>query len=204
MEHFLTWLQHGLGKGPGDTAQSWSEALLGSLHFWAVLEGTHLLTLMLFVGTILLVDLRLLGVIFRRTKVSTFSDAILPLTVFGFVFMLITGLALLFAKPLFYYHNIWFRLKMLLLLLAMINIWVFHRRIQTSQGAWDAEPIPPGKVRAAAAISLVSWIAVLACGRFMAYDWFSCGKPQSALINAVEACRASEDGAYSLQGQRLN
>lgn len=193
-----------MGKGAGDTAQSWSEALLGSLHFWSLLEGTHLLTLMLFVGTILVVDLRLLGVIFRRTPVSTISAAILPLTVFGFVFLLITGLTLMFAKPLFYYHNIWFRLKMLLLVLAMMNVWVFHSRIQRSQGAWDAQPIPPGKVRAAAAISLLSWIAVIACGRFIAYDWFACGKPQSAFINAVEACKASEQGAYSLQGKRLN
>src|SRR5690348_11784859 len=143
MEQLLNWLQHGLGKGAGDTAQSWSEALLGSMHFWAVLEGTHLLTLMLFVGTILVVDLRLLGVIFRRTKVSTVSDAVLPMTVFGFAFMLLTGLTLLFAKPLFYYHNIWFRLKMLLLLLAMTNIWVFHNRIQRNQKVWDAAPIPP-------------------------------------------------------------
>jgi len=58
---------------------------------------------------------------------------------------------------------------------------------------------PPGKVRAAAAISLLSWIAVITCGRFIAYDWFACGKPQSAFINAVEACKASEEGAYSLQ-----
>jgi hypothetical protein len=204
MEQFLTWLQHGLGKGAGDTAQSWSEALLGSLHFWALLEGTHLLTLMLFVGTILVVDLRLLGVVFRRTRVSVITAGILPLTVFGFGFMLLTGLALMFAKPLFYYHNIWFRLKMLLLILAMINIWVFHTRIQKSQGIWDADAVPPAKVRAAAAISLLSWLALIACGRFMAYDWFACGKPQSAFINAVEACTASEEGAYSLQGKRVN
>jgi uncharacterized protein DUF6644 len=204
MEHLLTWLQHGLGKGPGDDAQSWSETLLGSLHFWSILEGTHLLTLMLFVGTILVVDLRLMGVIFRRTPVSVISTAILPLTVFGFAFMLLTGLTLMFSKPLFYYHNIWFRIKMLLLVLAMINVWVFHSRIQKSQGAWDAAPVPPGKVRAAAAISLVSWIAMISCGRFIAYDWFSCGKPQSAFINAVEACQTSEQGAYSLQGKRLD
>ena len=49
---FLVWLQTTLGKGPGPDDQSWSEALLGSLNFWGLLEGTHLLTLMLFAGTI--------------------------------------------------------------------------------------------------------------------------------------------------------
>ena len=63
---FLNWLQHSLGKGSGDTAQSWSEALLGSLNFWNLLEGTHLIALMLFAGTILVVDLRLLGMVFTR------------------------------------------------------------------------------------------------------------------------------------------
>jgi hypothetical protein len=168
-----------------------------------LLEGTHLLALVLFVGTILVVDLRLLGVVFRRTKVSVVSDTILPLTVFGFAFVVITGMALLFAKPELYYHNIWFRIKMILLALAMLNILIFHSRIQKSQGAWDAEPLPPGKVRAAAAISLLSWFAVITCGRFIAYDWFECGKPQSAFINAVEACKSSEKGAYSLDGKPL-
>jgi hypothetical protein len=203
MESFLTWLQHSLGKGPGDTAQSWSEALLESLNLWELLEGSHLLGLILFVGTILVVDLRLLGLIFRRTRVSVISDTILPLTVFGFAFVVITGAALVFAKPLLYYHSIWFRLKMILLTLAMLNILVFHSRIQKSQGGWDAESVPPSKVRAAAAISLVGWLSVIICGRFIAYDWFECGKPQSALINTVEACKTSERGAYTLEGKRL-
>jgi hypothetical protein len=203
MEHFLTWLQHSLGKGAGETAQSWSEALLESLNMWELLEGSHLLGLILFVGTILVVDLRLLGVIFRRTRVSVISNAILPMTVFGFVFMVITGVALLFAKPLLYYHSIWFRLKMILLALAMLNILVFHSRIQKSQGVWDAEGVPPSKVRAAAAISLLGWLSVITCGRFIAYDWFECGKPQSAFINTVEACKTSERGGYTLEGKRL-
>src|SRR3569833_575354 len=136
---FLNWLQHSLGKGPSPDAQSWSEALLGSLNFWSLLEGTHLIVLMLFAGTILVVDLRLLGVTFRKTRVSVVSDAILPLTVFSFVLVVITGLGLLFAKPLFYYHNIWFRAKMIFLALALINIVVFHGRVQATQDSWDAD-----------------------------------------------------------------
>jgi len=114
---------------------------LGSLHFWGVLEGTHLLTLMLFVGTILVVDCGCWAS--SSSNQGLYShDAILPLTVFGFAFMMITGLALLFAKPLFYYHNIWFRLKMILLAFAMINVLVFHSRIQKSQGVWGRRAGP--------------------------------------------------------------
>ena len=75
---FLVWLQTRLGKGPGPDDASWSEALLGSLNFWGLLEGTHLLLLMLFVGCILAVDLRLMGVLYRRTPVSVVSRRLLP------------------------------------------------------------------------------------------------------------------------------
>ena len=203
IREFLVWLQTVPGKGTGEMAQSWSEALLGSLNFWSLLEGSHLLALILFVGTILVVDLRLLGVTFRKTPVSVVSNTILPMTVFGFVFVVVTGLALFYAKPLVYYHNIWFRAKMILLALAMLNILIFHSRIQASQGLWDADAKPPVGVRRAAVLSLTAWLLVLSCGRLIAYDWFNCGKPHTDFINWAESCKASDDGAVDLAGKKL-
>lgn len=195
IREFLVWLQDHLGKGAGDMAQSWSEQLLGSLNFWALVEGTHLLTLMLFAGTILFVDLRLLGLTFQRTPVSLISRRILPMTVLGFAVMVITGLALFFAKPLFYYHNIWFRAKLVFLALALLNIVIFHVRAHRNQEAWDNLPKPPADVRLLAALSLTSWLMVIIMGRFMAYSWFDCGKPIPHWINAVQECSTSEHGA---------
>lgn len=200
---FLNWLEHTLGKGPADDAQSWSEALLGSLNFWSLLEGTHLIALMLFAGTIMVVDLRLLGVTFRKTKVSVISDAILPLTIFSFAFVVITGMGLLFAKPLFYYHNIWFRAKMIILALALLNILIFHGRVQATQDSWDADEKPPRAARLAAAGSLIAWLLVIACGRFIPYNWYECGKPQPAFINWVQECRTAEKGEVNLAGKHL-
>src|SRR5258706_6988253 len=94
---FLTWLQHGWGKGPTPDGESFSDLLLGSLNFWSLLEGTHLIVLMLFAGTIMIVDLRLLGVTFRKTRVSVISDAVLPLTIYSFAFVVVTGVALVFS-----------------------------------------------------------------------------------------------------------
>ena len=198
---FFVWLQHDFGKGSGDTAQSWSEALLGSPNFWGLLEGTHLLTLMLFAGTIFIVDLRLLGVVFRRTPVSVISEKVLPLTVFAFAMLIVTGVALFFAKPLVYYHNIWFRAKMVFLVLALINIVVFHRRVQRNIDEWDTLAKPPGQVRAGAALSLIAWLCVITMGRFIAYDWFECGKPIPHVMNLMESCAASEKGAVDLEGR---
>ena len=195
---FFVWLQ-ALGRGPGPDAQSWSETLHGSLNFWNILEGTHLITLMLFAGTILVVDLRLLGVTFRKMKVSTLSEKVLPLTVFGFAMMVVTGLMVFFAKPVEYYHNIWFRAKMIFILVAMINILVFHYRVQKNVAAWDAAPTPPWSARISAIVSLTAWIMVIIMGRFIAYNWFDCGKPLPHFINAVQECKISEHGAIDLK-----
>ena len=200
---FLNWLEHSLGKGPSPDAQSWSEALLGSLNFWSLLEGTHLIVLMLFAGTILVVDLRLLGVTFRKTRVSVVSDAILPLTVFSFVLVVLSGLGLLFAKPLFYYHNVWFRAKMIFLALALLNILIFHGQTQRTLDSWDSDARPPRAARIAAAGSLIAWVLVITCGRFIPYDWFECGKPQTAFINWVQECKTSDKGEVNLAGQHL-
>lgn len=195
---FLAWIATELGKGPGDTAISWSDALASSLNFWGLLEGTHVLTLILFAGTIFVVDLRLLGVIFRRTPVSVISERVLPLTIVGIAIMLTTGTALFFAKPLLYYHNLWFRLKLVFLALAFINIIVFHYRVQRDIAAWDTLAKPPAKARISAALSLASWLLVICFGRYIAYDWTNCGKPLPHWINVAQDCKASESGALDL------
>ncbi|MDB5452706.1 MAG: hypothetical protein JWO33_1284, partial [Caulobacteraceae bacterium] len=82
--------------------------------------------------------------------------------------------------------------------LALINILIFHARIQRTQAQWDAAPAPPGPVRAAAALSIAAWVLVITLGRLIAYDWFECGKPQPDFINWAESCAASEHGAARL------
>lgn len=198
LRDFLVWLATELGKGDGEYAMSWSEALASSLNFWGLLEGTHVLSLMLFAGTIFLVDLRLLGVAFKRTPVSVISDRVLPLTVFGFVLMIATGLALFYAKPLLYYHNLWFRLKLVFLAIAAINILVFHFRVQRNRHEWDTAARLPAKARLSGLVSILAWVAVITTGRFIAYDWFECGKPLPHWANVAQSCATSERGAIDL------
>jgi hypothetical protein len=199
---FLVWMA-ALGKGSGEYDPSWSDLLASSLNFWGLLEGTHVLSLMLFAGTIFVVDLRLLGLLFRKTPASVVSDRILPLTVFGMVIMVATGVALVFAKPLLYYHNIWFRLKVVFLIAAFVNIAVMHFRLQRNMEAWDALPKPPARIQISAAVSLACWILVITFGRFIAYDWYNCGKPLPDWANTLEECKTSADGATDLKGNPL-
>lgn len=195
---FLVWLATQVGKGPGEYDPSWSEGLASTLNVWGLLEGSHVLSLMLFAGTIFLVDLRLLGVGFKKTPISVISDRVLPLTVFGFALMVVTGLLLFYAKPLLYYHNLWFRLKLIFLAVAVINIFIFHYKVQKDRDQWDTAVKPPRKVRLSAVVSILSWILVIMFGRFIAYDWYECGKPLPHWANVAQECAVSERGAIDL------
>ncbi len=155
--------------------QQLSVALRESFLVWSALEATHIMTLMLFVGTIIMVDLRLLGVLFKNTPVSAIEKRILPLTMIGFAVLMITGVVLFYAKPLTYYNNMYFRLKLIVIALAMINIMVFHFRVQHGQAKWDNAEKPPMSARVIAGLSLSSWVIVVCLGRLIAYgDWFHC------------------------------
>ena len=93
-----------------------------------------------------------------------------------------------YAIPVRTYHSVWFRLKLVLLVGAAINIWLFHRRVQRDRARWDRETIPPRGARISAAISLAVWTGVIVAGRMIAYDWADCGKPQPAWINWFAQC----------------
>jgi hypothetical protein len=90
---------------------------------------------------------------------------------------------------------------MIFLALALLNIIIFHGRVQATQDSWDADEKPPRAARLSAAGSLIAWLLVITCGRFIPYDWFECGKPQTAFINSVQECKTSEKGEVNLAGQ---
>ena len=166
----------------------WSIALHESLYAYTWIETAHVIAITLFVGTIAMVDLRLLGLAWRTVPVSQMTARILPWTVAGFIVMVITGVLLFYAIPVRTWHSVWFRAKVVLLLLAAINIWIFHRRVQRDRARWDAAALPPVAARVSAAVSLCVWLTVIVLGRMIAYNWFDCDRPQSAFIYAAAGC----------------
>src|SRR5262249_6597142 len=98
-------------------------------------------------------------------------------------------LLLFYAIPLRTYHNVFFRLKALLLVLAALNAWVFHsggvyRRLEQ----WDTSAVTPRAAKLAGAFSLALWVAIILSGRMIAYNWFDCDKPESAVIDVIAGC----------------
>jgi uncharacterized membrane protein len=200
LNHFFDWLQYTWGAASNANGDSYSKLLLGSLNFWDLLEGTHLLTLTFFFGSIMLVDLRLLGISFKQYPVSTVERRLLPITITAMLILMITGAMLFFAKPEFYWHNLMFRTKLVLLAIAIGNVGIFHQLVENNKDEWDAAPSTPSKAKWSAVVSLLSWVLVIASGRFIAYNWFECGKGQPEWVNVTQDCKNSRAGATTPDG----
>jgi hypothetical protein len=166
-----------------------SIALHESLYAYPLIESTHVLTLGLFVGLAVILDLRLLGLVMRRVPVSDAFARLLPWTKAGFVVMAITGVLLFYAIPVRTYQSIFFRVKIAMLVLAGLNVWLFHSRVERRVAEWDLAPVAPLAARAAAVISLILWAGIVVAGRMIAYNWFDCDiQPQPDFINWAAGC----------------
>ena len=167
-----------------------SVALHQSLYAYLIVSTVHVVTLSLFVGTAAMLDLRLLGAAMRRVPVSEVASRLRPWTVAGFVLMIVSGALLFYANPLPRYHNLFFRTKMVMFVLAGVNAWVFHHSVYRRVVDWDLDPVPPRRARVAGGVALVLWAVMIMSGRMIAYDWFDCRRPQPAIVNVLEGCVA--------------
>lgn len=134
-----------------------------------IVETVHVLAIALLAGTVAIVDLRLLGLVLKRQRVSQVAGQVLPLTWAGFAAMFVSGVLLFMAEAAKSYANPAFRVKMLLLLIAGLNPLVFHSTIFRSVAAWDEAPTTPRRARAAAVLSLTLWSGIIVAGRAIAY-----------------------------------
>jgi hypothetical protein len=166
-----------------------STALRESLFMYPLVESSHVLFLMLFVGLTVVLDMRLLGLAFTWVPVSQVVDRILPWVRFGFAIMVFTGVLLFYAIPVRTYQSVWFRAKVIMLVLAAINIAYFHYRVYPRKDAWDNDARLPWMARRAGLASLILWGGVIVAGRFIAYNWFDCDiQPQSDFVNWFAGC----------------
>jgi hypothetical protein len=166
-----------------------SIALHESLFMYPLVESAHVLTLCLFLGMAIMFDLRLLGLTMTSVPISAIKRRLGPWMVAGFVVMVITGTLLFYAIPVRSYQSIWFRAKVVALVLAGLNAFVFHSGIDRRLAVWDLDVKTPPAARRAGATSLVLWAIIVVAGRMIAYNWFDCDKqPQSHIVNVLAGC----------------
>jgi len=142
-----------------------------SIWVFPIIESTHVLALSISVGLLLVSDLRLMGVIMKRRPASEVYEQIKPWMFGGFTVMTITGIFLFWCQAVKAYNSYFFRIKIVLLIVAAINAIYFERGIYRKVSQWDNALIPPMEARVAGWASLILWVAIITCGRTMAYTF---------------------------------
>ena len=153
---------------------TWLEALPISMHigeswWFPFLESIHVLTATFLVGTVLMVDLRLLGLAALAHPVTRITSEVLPWTWSASLVSVVTGSALFATRASHYAGNRAFQVKVALLLLAGINMAVFHLVTARGMVRWETAATTTGGARFAGACSLVLWIGVMLAGRWIGH-----------------------------------
>jgi len=140
-----------------------------SLLAFPLLESTHVIGLAIVVGTVVIIDLRLLGLATTHRSFSRLGADTLPWTLGGFAVAAITGVLMFTTNATVYFHNTWFRAKVVLLALAAANAIAFELTARRRVGEWDLARAAPPAARLMATVSLVVWIGVIVAGRMIGF-----------------------------------
>ena len=132
-------------------------------------ESVHVLAICLVVGSIFVVDLRLLGLASINRPVSRVTGGILPLTWSAFAVAVASGSLLFISNATKYLENGYFVAKLLLICAAGLNMAIFHGISAKDQPQWDNKKAPPLPARLAGGLSILVWISVVACGRWIGF-----------------------------------
>jgi hypothetical protein len=140
-----------------------------SLWLFPAIETVHLLGMAALVGTITVFDLRLLGWVMRRDRVTDLGRRLLPWTWVGFAVQVVTGVILFSSEAVKVGTNPAFRLKMVLILLAGIHALIFHWTVYRRVAIWDDSAVLPLGAKIAGSTSILLWVGIVAAGRFIGF-----------------------------------
>ena len=158
MSALLEWLQ----------SLPWAVFIHKTPWAFTTIEVVHVFAVSMVLGTIVLVDLRLLGLASTKRPFAEFSRQVLPFTWVAFVVTVIAGSLLFISKPAEYFANWVFWVKMLLIVLAGINMMIFEFKTVRSVKEWNIGSTPR-PARLAAGISIACWVLVVFFGRLIAF-----------------------------------
>lgn len=150
----------------GSALAEWLRTTPGAI---PIIEAVHVMAVALVFGTILIVDLRLLGLPNTRRSFQRTSREMLRWTWAGFGLAVVTGGLMFAANAATYLANTLFLWKMAALAGAGVNMAVFELVTSRGVGSWDRDaPAPPAAV-AAAVLSILIWTSVIVLGRWVGF-----------------------------------
>jgi len=169
----LDWLQ---STGP-------AVQIRDSLFAFPLLEGAHVIGLALVFGTIAIVDLRLLGLASTHRPFQRLAADTLKWTWAAFAVTALTGVLMFITNATVYFHNAYFRAKVVLLVVAALNVLVFELTAGRTVKQWDQAPAAPLLGRVIATVSLVVWVGVIVTGRMIGFTATRAAAPESAPVD---------------------
>jgi hypothetical protein len=156
---FLKWLE---ASAPATTIRD-------GLFLFPLLEGIHVIGLALVFGTIVVIDLRLLGIASSERGFERVASDTLKWTWVAFALTALTGALMFITNADVYFHNFYFRMKMLLLLLTAVNMGAFELTARKRVQEWDGSVRAPRSGRVVATVSLVLWVSIIFAGRLIGF-----------------------------------
>jgi hypothetical protein len=133
---------------------------------WPAAETLHFIGMSLLFGTIVVIDLRLLGLL-RRLMPWRALHRLIPWAALGFAINLLTGVAFFVSDPSNYISNIAFRFKMLFVLLAGLNLVLYRLKVDKAIRSSADDAACSATARFVGGASLLAWTLVIFCGRFI-------------------------------------
>jgi len=133
------------------------------------IECFHVLALSVVVGSIAFVDLRLIGVAARDRSVAQTTRSVLPVTWSAFIAAVITGGLLFSSNATMYAHNIYFQVKIGLIVAAGANMSLYHLFLDRGSELWTTAERTPLRARLTGVVSLGLWVTIVACGRWIGF-----------------------------------
>ena len=139
-----------------------------SLNLFSALDVIHIVGVLLLAGSIAVVDLRLLGIVFADIGLEVLQRQVLPLTIAGALLVIPTGIGLFLPQAGKIWINPLLQAKLALLLLAAANIGYWHYNF-SRHAQWSSSATLPWQARFAGASSLVLWTGTIIAGRLIAF-----------------------------------
>ena len=153
---WLTWLEN----------TPWSVSIRQSLYLYPVIEIVHIFGIVMVAGGAIYFDLRLLG-ISGKMPLKDMAGHLLPWSRRGLILAVPSGVLLFITNAVALGNDPTFHIKLLLLLMAGVNAWIFHAYVLNGKSGESREERHPGKANAVC--SIILWLSIIACGRLLAY-----------------------------------
>jgi hypothetical protein len=176
-------------------------ALRGSANVYPIVMSLHMVGIALFGGMILLTDLRLLGWAMRKRSIADVLEQLRVPKRWGLVLTATCGILMAGSKAEEYYYNAFFRTKLILFALVLVQELVFYRSVYANPAALDRAPGVPANAKLAAALSLFLWTSIACCGRGIGYIEPPLDKIHAQIPVVHGAALTAARSPYFLRGQ---